>query len=110
MWTTRHGALVGRDTTVVQVDVDAQALGAHQPVDLGLIGDVAETALAVMAELEARGHSATGDRKSTRLNSSHVSTSYAVVCLKKKRLGEESRPDNDQSERRDYVKAHHVQA
>src|SRR5207249_12266560 len=27
-----------------------------------------------------------GDRKSTRLNSSHVSTSYAVVCLKKKSL------------------------
>src|SRR5699024_12214752 len=24
-----------------------------------------------------------GDRRSTRLNSSHVSTSYAVVCLKK---------------------------
>src|SRR5438067_3901141 len=27
-----------------------------------------------------------GDRKSTRLNSSHVSTSYAVFCLKKKKL------------------------
>src|SRR6266700_3571285 len=25
-----------------------------------------------------------GDRKSTRLNSSHVKSSYAVVCLKKK--------------------------
>src|SRR5690554_319797 len=29
--------------------------------------------------------SASGDRKSTRLNSSHVRTSYAVFCLKKKR-------------------------
>src|SRR5699024_11775415 len=27
------------------------------------------------------------DRKSTRLNSSHVSTSYAVFCLKKKKEG-----------------------
>src|SRR5690348_17365795 len=27
------------------------------------------------------------DRKSTRLNSSHPSISYAVFCLKKKRLG-----------------------
>src|SRR5690349_23332891 len=27
------------------------------------------------------------DRKSTRLNSSHVEISYAVFCLKKKRLG-----------------------
>src|SRR5699024_11490116 len=29
-----------------------------------------------------------GDRKSTRLNSSHVSSSYAVFCLKKKRKKE----------------------
>src|SRR5690242_20748025 len=27
-----------------------------------------------------------GDRKSTRLNSSHMSISYAVFCLKKKRV------------------------
>src|SRR5690625_8003685 len=26
-----------------------------------------------------------GDRKSTRLNSSHVANSYAVICLKKKK-------------------------
>src|SRR5207249_6337998 len=32
------------------------------------------------------------DRKSTRLNSSHVSISYAVFCLKKKRRPPESRP------------------
>src|SRR5207249_10603468 len=32
------------------------------------------------------GHAYTGaDRKSTRLNSSHVSISYAVFCLKKKK-------------------------
>src|SRR6266704_3263922 len=30
-------------------------------------------------------HPAMGDRKSTRLNSSHVSISYAVFCLKKKK-------------------------
>src|SRR5690625_7779677 len=30
------------------------------------------------------GIPATGDRKSTRLNSSHVANSYAVFCLKKK--------------------------
>src|SRR5207249_6968919 len=29
-------------------------------------------------------HADPGDRKSTRLNSSHVSISYAVFCLKKK--------------------------
>src|SRR5690606_40361430 len=31
---------------------------------------------------------ANGDRKSTRLNSSHVKISYAVFCLKKKELGQ----------------------
>src|SRR5690349_23924531 len=31
------------------------------------------------------GGPATGDRKSTRLNSSHVEISYAVFCLKKKK-------------------------
>src|SRR2546428_9450127 len=32
-----------------------------------------------------KGHSGWGDRKSTRLNSSHDQISYAVFCLKKKR-------------------------
>src|SRR3712207_8128138 len=30
-------------------------------------------------------HGASGDRKSTRLNSSHANISYAVFCLKKKK-------------------------
>src|SRR5690242_20862486 len=33
-----------------------------------------------------------GDRKSTRLNSSHMSISYAVFCLKKKNQGNELKP------------------
>src|SRR3712207_9017492 len=32
-----------------------------------------------------RGHREGGDRKSTRLNSSHANISYAVFCLKKKK-------------------------
>src|SRR5688572_31270740 len=31
------------------------------------------------------GHQSDGDRKSTRLNSSHSQISYAVFCLKKKK-------------------------
>src|SRR5438874_4626440 len=34
---------------------------------------------------ETRGDRARRDRKSTRLNSSHVEISYAVFCLKKKK-------------------------
>src|SRR6266511_4211738 len=33
-----------------------------------------------------------GDRKSTRLNSSHVKISYAVFCLKKKKVREPQPP------------------
>src|SRR5207253_5826338 len=33
-----------------------------------------------------------GDRKSTRLNSSHVAISYAVFCLKKKKIKKKNKP------------------
>src|SRR5690606_40196159 len=38
------------------------------------------------------------DRKSTRLNSSHVKTSYAVFCLKKKRSKKRRRHKRERSE------------
>src|SRR5690625_7090227 len=43
---------------------------------------IGECGLAVREQV--RCWFAVGDRKSTRLNSSHVAISYAVVCLKKK--------------------------
>src|SRR5437868_7523798 len=51
---------------------------------------VVEVQLALGDELEHDGRriclrDACEDRKSTRLNSSHVSISYAVFCLKKKK-------------------------
>src|SRR5438552_6086809 len=54
---------------------------------LGEIDDAAipaETALVVGRAHEDAVHRA-GDRKSTRLNSSHQIISYAVFCLKKKK-------------------------
>jgi thiamine pyrophosphate-dependent acetolactate synthase large subunit-like protein len=62
MWTTRHGALIGPEANVVQIDCDIQALGAHRPIDLGVVGDVAETAEAVIATLRRRDHAAAGFR------------------------------------------------
>src|SRR5262245_62688930 len=38
-----------------------------------------------LAVVDALGGGACGDRKSTRLNSSHLGISYAVFCLKKKK-------------------------
>jgi thiamine pyrophosphate-dependent acetolactate synthase large subunit-like protein len=54
-WTTRHGALIAPGAQVIQVDLDEEAIGAHRPVDLGVVGDTAATAHALVAELEARG-------------------------------------------------------
>src|SRR3712207_7788288 len=42
------------------------------------------TLVALAAYLNLRGPD--GDRKSTRLNSSHANISYAVFCLKKKKI------------------------
>jgi acetolactate synthase I/II/III large subunit len=51
MWTMRHGRLIGPDATVVQVDDERPALGAHRPVTLGVTGDVTLTARAVASAL-----------------------------------------------------------
>ncbi|GAA4190168.1 thiamine pyrophosphate-binding protein [Microbispora amethystogenes] len=55
MWTTRHGTLIGPEAAVVQVDLDPDALGVHREVDLGVVGDVRETARAVAALLAGPG-------------------------------------------------------
>lgn len=57
MWTMRHGTLIGPAAKVVQVDDDLAALGAHRPVDLGLLGDCAATAADT---LDAFGEPAAG--------------------------------------------------
>jgi acetolactate synthase I/II/III large subunit len=64
MWTTRHGTLIGPGAMVAQVDSDKSAIGAHRPVQLGVIGDVVLTAQAVSALLppeDAGGAPAAGD-------------------------------------------------
>src|SRR3989442_5069933 len=56
-----------------------RSLGDDHPVDRGadLLEDVAQQVV---------GHRPGRDRKSTRLNSSHVRISYAVFCLEKKNM------------------------
>ncbi|WP_255950031.1 thiamine pyrophosphate-binding protein [Streptomyces odontomachi] len=60
MWTMRHGALIGPDATVAQVDVDRAALGAHRAIHLGVRGPVIGTARAALDALG--GTQATGYR------------------------------------------------
>jgi thiamine pyrophosphate-dependent acetolactate synthase large subunit-like protein len=67
MWTMRHGRLIGDETVVVQVDVEDSALGANRPIDLGVIGDVHETARATLELLKGRGPAREGYRTDTNL-------------------------------------------
>jgi thiamine pyrophosphate-dependent acetolactate synthase large subunit-like protein len=54
MWTMRHGSLIGPGAKLAQVDLDQSALGQHRPVDLGVCGDVGQTATEVAALLGGR--------------------------------------------------------
>ncbi|TFV77460.1 thiamine pyrophosphate-binding protein [Blastococcus sp. CT_GayMR19] len=59
MWTMRHGRLIADDAVVVQVDVEAEALGAQRTLAFGVVGDVRATAEAVadrLGAVEAAGY------------------------------------------------------
>src|SRR3712207_8518325 len=49
------------------------------------------------------GFEITGDRKSTRLNSSHANISYAVFCLKKKKKRQQNRSTLYSSSKRNLI-------
>src|SRR5690349_24176325 len=82
---------VGSATARERPDVALVGLGLSSQHALDLIGEIVrEASCPVIALLHANDpayiHEA--DRKSTRLNSSHVEISYAVFCLKKKKKKE----------------------
>ena len=62
MWTTRHARLLAPTATVIQVDSDPDALAAHHRVDVAVVGDAAETARALVAELGRREYPGSGWR------------------------------------------------
>jgi acetolactate synthase I/II/III large subunit len=66
MWTTRHGALIGADATVVQIDDDPGALGAHRKIHLGVHGDVTVTARAAAEALGGPREAAPAVRSEVR--------------------------------------------
>src|SRR5207244_5064208 len=71
-----HGCIVNQREVGLDTASFAQALrrGLRQDPDVILIGELRDA------------ETAETDRKSTRLNSSHQIISYAVFCLKKKRI------------------------
>jgi thiamine pyrophosphate-dependent acetolactate synthase large subunit-like protein len=62
MWTTRHGTLIGPHTRVVQIDLDAEALGRTLPVEVAAVADAAQAAAAITAEIDRRGVRSEGFR------------------------------------------------
>src|SRR5436190_11737608 len=65
--------------------VDAAVCVAIKALDARPFAPRAEPALNPNQPTHSIAGSALGDRKSTRLNSSHTVISYAVFCLKKKK-------------------------
>src|SRR5262245_62866069 len=65
------------------------------PISVGRAVAVLVAAALARLRLEEREHvpvGRNGDRKSTRLNSSHLGISYAVFCLKKKKKKTKTKP------------------
>src|SRR5690242_21042246 len=84
-YTTLFRSVRRNELHVVEHAVDAE----HD--DVGIVG----TKLVVGLE---DVHEPDGDRKSTRLNSSHMSISYAVFCLKKKKKRQNDKTYNCKSQ------------
>src|SRR5690625_6227208 len=102
---TRRGETLVEHDDGVRADATAESLGKLRPaftpdgsVTAGNASQITDGAAAVvvvsasaverlglkpMAKIESTAFVAGPDRKSTRLNSSHVARSYAVFCLKK---------------------------
>src|SRR5438067_3456215 len=75
----------GMDRTALAAGVIDEPFYRHWIRALNLLEDMPKVAIAVLHGYSIGGHLRHVDRKSTRLNSSHVSISYAVFCLKKKK-------------------------
>src|SRR5690625_6891537 len=77
---TQHPAFIFKLSTTCPVSADA-----FDQYHTFIEGKENEIAAFFVKVRETRDVSNQIDRKSTRLNSSHVAISYAVFCLKKKR-------------------------
>ena len=62
VWTIRYGKLFSSTVRVIHCDLEPLAIGCIQPATIGVIGDAAETADALLAELDLRSVSFEGFR------------------------------------------------
>src|SRR5271157_4696005 len=80
---------ISRFLIVAAVEMQAVAVGwqvyeiTKRPLHLGVVGLAQFLPVIVLFPISGHASDRFPDRKSTRLNSSHVRISYAVFCLKK---------------------------
>src|SRR5437667_7604184 len=92
----------------VTLDADQPAAQARRPLFGGMAtsplpggGERTRLAGSAVPGPAARGavsDHCSADRKSTRLNSSHITISYAVFCLKKKKSGRKEGMDTQRTQ------------
>src|SRR5688572_31188313 len=73
-------------TTLFRSREDDPDKSVHSPAAHGACGPDIERRQISDPIVHGNDHTPQGDRKSTRLNSSHSQISYAVFCLKKKTI------------------------
>jgi thiamine pyrophosphate-dependent acetolactate synthase large subunit-like protein len=61
-WTTKHGALISNNATVIQIDANANAIGRNYPADIAILGDAKASVQALTEALSERGHANQGFR------------------------------------------------
>src|SRR3712207_7448110 len=83
-YTTLFRSVVGYRLDVSTSNTFNTYLSGYQDLDVGNATSRSVTGLSAGTTYYYRVRAYTGDRKSTRLNSSHANISYAVFCLKKK--------------------------
>src|SRR5438477_3683631 len=74
-YTTLFRSVINVDLDITDQTADVEESGTPRPIKVRVLASA----------IVSVGDSDT-DRKSTRLNSSHMSISYAVFCLKKKKI------------------------
>jgi len=79
-WTTRHGTLIAPGARVAQVDLEGEAIGAHRPVDVGVVGDARATAEALIAALDSSAHDSPAARDSSARGSSAAGRRTAALA------------------------------
>jgi acetolactate synthase-1/2/3 large subunit len=67
MWTMRHGRLIAEGATVIQVDDEREAIGAHRDGAVGVVGDVLATALAAVDLVDGQRTGYRTDELRTRI-------------------------------------------